>query len=590
MRDSFTFKIGGEAGFGILTTGLLFSKTCTRSGFHIFDYAEYPSLIRGGHNVTETHFSKDSLYAQEKGVDLLAALNKQTVDLHKHELKDGAGVMYDPDQFQVTAEDFAGKNVSLFPVPLKKIVAELKGLKIMENNVALGAAVALFGMPVQNLQDVIADIFGGKKGVEIAEINKKSAQMGYDYVKSQNYHLAASDKSKTDVVGRKDYAVITDNEAVGLGAIAAGCQFYAAYPMSPSSAVLHYLAPKAAKTGMVVRHAEDEIGVINEVIGASFAGVRSMLGTSGGGFALMVEALSFAGISETALVIFLAQRPGPATGLPTWTEQGDLLFAIRAGHGEFMKIVIAPGDALEAFRFTIEAFTMADRYQTPAIVLSDKYLAESHDNIELSKLKDMEVTTDRGKWTENQLDTTADVKPFPRYQVTEDGISPRIKPGTPGWYYQMNSYEHIEDGHTTEEAHERIKQVDKRNRKLLTYLAKDFKMPNYYGSPDADITVVGWGSTKLPVLELFAREGTEIGGKKIGFLHFTHMWPMDGGRVHEELLKHKNLVLVENNSTAQLGQLLRQETGVLIEKRLLKYDGRPIYAEEVREFIKTLEH
>jgi 2-oxoglutarate ferredoxin oxidoreductase subunit alpha len=336
---------------------------------------------------------------------------------------------------------------------------------------------------------------------------------------------------------------------------------------------------------MVVRHAEDEIGVVNEAIGAAYAGVRAMLGTSGGGFALMVEGLSFAGISETGFVVFLAQRPGPATGLPTWTEQGDLLFAIRAGHGEFPKIVIASGDAEEAFQNTVEAFNLADIYQTPVILLSDKYLSESHESVDISRFQ-QEIRIDRGKWSDEKNE--GDIKPFPRYQVTEDGISPHMRPGTPGWFYQMNSYEHVEDGHTTEEANERIKQVDKRNRKAITYLARHFQMPKVYGAENADITIVGWGSTKLPVLELFAREGTTIHGKTVNFIHFTHMWPMDGGRVHDELVKHKQLVLVENNSTAQLGQLLRQETGILIEKRLLKYDGRPIYAEEIGEFIKTI--
>jgi 2-oxoglutarate ferredoxin oxidoreductase subunit alpha len=469
---------------------------------------------------------------------------------------------------------------------MKKIVAENKGLKIMENTVALGAAMALFDLPFESLHSVIRDIFGGKKGQEIVEENRKAAQAGYDYVKQQQYHLTASEKTKTEDTDKRDLALIAGNESVGMGAIAAGCQFYAAYPMSPSSSLLHYVAAKAGKTGMVVRHAEDEIAVINEVIGASFAGVRTMLGTSGGGFALMVEGVSFAGISESALVIFIAQRPGPATGLPTWQEQGDLQFVIRAGHGEFPKIVLAAGDAMDAFALTVEAFNLADMYQTPVFVLSDKYLAESHMSVPADKMKNYEVKRERGKWVQDGTD--AEITTFPRYKDEEDGISARMRPGTKGYYYQLNSYEHSDDGHTTEDAHERVKQVNKRNRKLLTYLARHFQMPKLYGPEQADVTIVAWGTTKLPVMDLFAREGNTIEGKTVNLLHFTHMWPLDGGRVHEELMKHKQLVLIENNSTAQLGQLIRQETGVLIEKRLLKYDGRPIYPDEIKEFIKIV--
>src|SRR3989344_4194202 len=223
MRDSFTFKLGGEAGFGILTSGQVFSKACNRSGFYAFDYVEYPSLIRGGHNVMETHFSREEVWSQEKEVELLAALNRATVDLHKDEIKDGGGVLFDPDQFAVTPEDFAGRNVSLFPVPMKKIVAQNKGLKIMENTVALGAAMALFDMPFESLFSVIRDIFGGKKGEEIVEENRKAAQAGYDHVKAQNFHLRVSEKTKTDATDKRDLALLAGNEATGIGAIAAGC-------------------------------------------------------------------------------------------------------------------------------------------------------------------------------------------------------------------------------------------------------------------------------------------------------------------------------------------------------------------------------
>jgi len=586
MRISFTFKIGGPAGLGIMTTGLIFSKAAARSGFHIFDCIEYPSLIRGGHNVMETHFAREPVYAQKRGVDLLVALNKDTVELHKHELKDGAGIMYGPEQFTLTPDDFAGKHIELIPVPLNKIIESTGVPKIMENNVTVGAAAALFGFKLETIYSIIEDIFSDK-GEEVINENKKAAQGGYEHIKQNNLRIPSFEQHRLEASEsvRRDYAVLTGNEAVGIGAIALGCQFYVAYPMTPSSSLLHYMAFHAQQTGMVVRHAEDEIGVISEAIGASFAGVRSMCGTSGGGFALMNEALSLDGLTETPLVIFLAQRPGPATGMPTWTEQGDLLFAIRAAHGEFPKIVLAPGDVEESMLLTAKALNLADRYQTPVIILSDKYLAESHQSIDSTKLRTY-GKIDRGKLEFNP-EPSDQIQDYQRYKDTEDGISPRIIPGTRGFHFQANSYEHVPDGHTSESAEERIRQVNKRFRKQTTYLQRDFELPKTYGAEDADVAVVTWGSMKLPVLEALEYRDWCVRDQKIKLIHFTHVWPMDGDRVKEMLEKEKQIVLIENNSQSQLGQLIRQETGILIEKRLLKYDGRPIYPEEVMEFLKN---
>ena len=587
MRDSFTFKIGGQAGFGIMTTGIMFSKAATRSGFHIFDYVEYPSLIRGGHNVMETHFAKDRVYSQERGVDLLVALNRETFDLHKHELKDGAGVMYGPEVFELKLEEFEGKNVSLIPVPLKKIIEETGILKIMENNITVGASAALFGFKLEVVYSIIEDTFA-RKGEEVINENKKAAEAGYLHVVNSGLKLPILEGKEyhpSESINR-NYAVFSGNEAVGMGALVAGLQFYVAYPMSPSSSLLHYMAAHAKRAGIVVRHAEDEIGVINEAIGASFAGARSMCGTSGGGFALMNEAVSLIGITETPLVIFIGQRPGPATGLPTWTEQGDLQYAIRSAHGEFPKIVFAAGDMEEAYELTIKALNMADKYQTVVILLSDKYLAESHQSVEIDTLRGYEVTIDRGK-LELHPQRGEQLQEYQRYQDSQDGISPRIIPGTAGFHFQGNSYEHVPAGHTTEDAAMRTMQVNKRFRKQSTYLRDDFQMPKTYGHEEADVAIVAWGTTKLPVLEALSYQDWTVNERRIKLIHFTHVWPMDGDRVKEMLEKEKQLVLIENNSQAQFGQLIRQETGINIEKRLLKYDGRPIYPEEIREFLNS---
>lgn len=596
---SYTFKIGGEAGYGIMTAGLLFSKTCTRSGFNIFDYVEYPSLIRGGHNVMETHFGVAEIFSQERGVDLLVALNHETIERHLSELKDGGAVLFDPKKTDVSDVSFP-KNIAQFPVPLEELAEQMGLLKVMRNNVALGASVALFGLDIEILLGVITDVFADK-GEKIIKDNQMAARAGFDYVGRQNYEQRSLNRKRPSPEFAKDNKklVLTGNEAIGLGAIAAGCKFYAAYPMTPSSSILHYLASKAPETGMIVRHAEDEIGVVNEALGASFAGARSMVGTSGGGFALMNEAVSLAGVSETPLVIVVAQRPGPATGLPTWTEQGDLQFIIRSGHGEFPKIVLAPGDVEEALELTFKAHNLADIYQEPVFIVSDKFLSESHKSINSSNLESRisNLTVDRGKLED--VKGSEKVGPYPRYKTTADGISPRILPGTPGFYYQANSYEHLEDGHTTENAEERARQVDKRARKAATYVDLHFRPPTLYGPKDAELTFVGWGSTKGPMLQaiqqstlnhsLRSDSGQAISNQQFNFLHFNHIWPLDGELVKSELKKHTHLVIIENNSTGQLGQLLRQETGINIKEKLLKYNGRPFYPEEILDYVKNFQ-
>jgi len=366
---------------------------------------------------------------------------------------------------------------------------------------------------------------------------------------------------------------------IGMAAIAAGCKFYCAYPMTPSSTILHYLAAKSEKSQMVVKHAEDEISVINMALGASWAGVRSMTGTSGGGYALMVEAVSLAGITEMPIVIAMGQRPGPATGMPTWTEQGDLLFILHSGHGEFPKIILAPGDMEETYRLTLEAFNLADIYQTPVFILVDKYLQEGHQSVEEFRIKNLELKINRGKLLSDK--DLQNITNYKRYQITDDGISPRALPGMKNVLHQVNSYEHLEDGHTTEEENERTKQVDKRNRKTTTFLAQDAKLPVLYGKKEAALTIIAWGSMKGPILQ--AMQGNE---DKFNLLHFTYLWPMPSEPVTKILKDCRKTLLVENNSTGQLGQLLKMVTGIGIDNRLLKYSGRPFYPEEILEKIK----
>ena len=582
---NFTWKIGGEAGFGIMTTGTVFSKIASRFGYHIFDYVEYPSLIRGGHNAYEVHVSEIEVSYLNPTIDVLVCLNKETYEKHKARLTSSSLVVFDRDEFEVK------EDIKKIIIPFKKILSDLKGQPVMKNTIALGVSIGLLGGNINELIKMISEQFI-KKGEEVINFNKQFVQAGYDEIK-KNY----SDKILKYLIKKpdKEKLAMTGNDAFSLGSVIADCRVYSAYPMTPSSSVLTNLAAWQEEVGMVTRHAEDEIAVINTAIGASYAGVRSAVGTSGGGFALMVESISFAGITEIPIVVFIAQRPGPATGMPTWTEQGDLLFSVFSGHGEFQKVVLTPGDNEEMIELTAKAYNLADIYQLPVIVMSDMLLSESHKTVSKKFVDDFisKYKVDRGKLFGQD---SSFVKTFPvakalrdkseskqkylRYQITDDGISPRLIPGTPGYFYQANSYEHVEDGHTTEEAQSRIDQVDKRARKWATYLSHDFAMPKVYGDLEkSEIVFVSWGSNKGAVLQaqkLLFEKGTFS-----AFIHFNHIYPLDKEKVTALLNQNKRYILVENNSWGQFGKLLTMETGVEIKEKFLKYDGRPIWAEEI---------
>lgn len=583
----FTFKIGGEAGFGIATSGLVFSKIASRLGLNIFDFIEYPSLIRGGHNAYEVRVSDKKICHLKSTINLLVCLNEETFRFHHHRLTPQSFVIYDPDEFNFQ------ENFIKVGVPFSKILKELNGQTVMKNTIALGACLALLGSKLDPLYEIIESQFQ-KKGQEVINFNKKFALAGYQHILNHSHQLINNWLSKNNADQSGNKLVLSGNDAFSLAAVMADCRFYAAYPMTPSSSVLTTLASWQTKTKMVVRHAEDEISVINTALGASFAGVRSAVGTSGGGFALMVETLSLAGITETPLVIFLSQRPGPATGMPTWTEQGDLLFAVNAGHGEFFKIVLAPGDQEEMIDLTLKAFNLADVYQTPVIILSDMFLSESHQTVEKINLEKIlnHHQINRGKLilnlnNLNNNDSTA-YQSFPRYQNQPDGISPRLIPGYPNFFYQANSYEHGEDGHTTEDTKERIIQVNKRNNKIKTYLERDFSLPKIYGDlKGAYLVFVSWGSNKGAILEaqkILAKKGINT-----ALIHFSYVYPL-----HKEKIINlindpkKKYLLIENNSWGQFGKLISQETGVVIQNKLLKYDGRPIHPEEIINFVHNL--
>lgn len=567
-----TIKIGGEAGFGIMSAGTMLTKAFVRHGYHAIAGNEYPSLIRGGHNVITVGLGTTEFYALDKHVNILVALNKETVDLHKKQISSPGCIVYDPKDQTIDPQTLSG--VTLVPVPLSDIVTSLKGAPVMRNTVAIGAVMALLGADFSYLSDVIKDQFE-KKGEEVIRENTEVAKAGYDAVKKDYGSLTNMFLELAEA--NVEHYVMNASEAVGLGALDGGMKFAAIYPMTPINALITLFADHAKELGIVYKQPEDEIAGINMAIGASIAGVRSMVATSGGGFALMEEGVSLTGILETPLVIDLGMRPGPATGMPTWTEQGELGMVLGAGHGEFARIILAPGDVGEAYTLTRLAFDLAEEYQIPVFILTDKHLNETEWCVRKEIFKNP-PNVERKSMVTGSLPSD---ESFKRYSLaTDNGVSPRSFPGMEFGRYIANSYEHDEKGFTTEEADMRTKMATKRQKKLET-IQHIIPPPSVYGPTEGEITFVAWGSTKGPVLE--AMKTLTAKGKTAKLIHFSWVYPMDGKTVRDMLSKEKRLILVEGNGTGQLGVLIRRETGVDISEKLLKFDGRGWYPEEIVE-------
>ncbi|MFH1682965.1 MAG: 2-oxoacid:acceptor oxidoreductase subunit alpha [Candidatus Woesearchaeota archaeon] len=568
MKKELCWMIGGEAGYGIMSAGAMFSKCFSRIGYQIFANSEFPSLIRGGHNSFKVRISKEKIYSQTKFIDLLTCLNKETFDLHQKELNPDAWVIYDKDEFIV-------KHQQAIHVPMYKIAAEYGEKKLLNNTVAIGASLALIDYDFKDFENLLTDFFKGKKP-EIIEKNIRAAKQGYDFVKN-NYTHKIDFKVKKE---NKKRLVLGGNEAVFLGAVNAGCNFLSDYPMTPSTGVLHQFARYADKLNLTVVQTEDEISALNMAIGASFAGVRAMTATSGGGFSLMVEALGLAGMTETPVVILNAQRPGPATGLPTKTEQGDLRFMIHAAQGEFPRIIIAPGDAEESFYETEQAFNLADKYQIPVIILGDKYLQESYhtiDNLNLNfKINRGKLILDEKKLPALKLPTDR----FSRYKLTADGVSPRTIPGMKNGIMNATSDEHNELGVLIDGGEMRNKMMEKRMNKLEA-IKKELPLPKTYGK--GEITLVCWGSNKgtcLEAIKLLKKEKIEA-----KLIHFVYMFPFKE-EIKKLLKKEKKLILIETNQTAQLGSLIKENCLIDIKNKILKFDGEPFNPEEIAEQVK----
>jgi 2-oxoglutarate ferredoxin oxidoreductase subunit alpha len=553
----YTLKIGGEAGQGVQTVAETLERVFARCGYHLFTHQDYESRVRGGHNFFQIRLADHPVRASRGGVDLLVALDVTSLEQHAGELTAMARVVYDSETLKRKEGD-----TRFLDVPFQRLALEAGGSKVMASVVATGAVLGMLGLELEILDPILQGAFAGK-GEEVVDANRRSARAGYEQAGKtcMNCPFTLSPKGPP-------LTLVDGTQAIALGALASDCRFYAGYPMTPATGIMQFLAGKQREYPLVVEQAEDEIAAINMALGASYAGVRAMTGTSGGGFALMVEGLSLAAMTETPIVIVLAQRPGPATGLPTRTEQADLNFALYTAHGEFPRLLFAPGTPKQAAQLTRKAFQMAEAFQLPAIILTDQYLADCQWTYETFNLGS---TPPR----DYRLHAMKDGEPYRRYAITKTGISPLAVPGEGPWLVVADSDEHDEDGHLVEDAATRVRMVDKRLFQKWGALQSEISPPVHYGDPAPELVLVGWGSSYGVLREVVDRLAAKT---RTALLHFSEIWPFPSP-THSgylELLKKANQVIaVEGNATGQFARLLEGETGFRPQRLVPRYDGRP---------------
>ena len=551
----YNILIGGAAGQGIETTAAILQQLFKDSDYSVFSIRDFMSRVRGGHNFALLRFGTERILSHSDQLDGIIAFNEETIDLHIGELKQGGFILCD--------SKFKKEDPRTIAVEMTSIAKEL-GNSRAAGSIAVGIILKLFSLELKDVSNVL------KKHIseQYFEVNYKAAFRGYEIVESRFPYLRGEHQASI---------MLSGSQALSLGAIAAGIKFYSAYPMSPSTTIMEYLASKSEEAGIVVEQAEDEIAAINMAIGASFAGAPAMTGTSGGGFCLMVEALGLSGIAEIPLVVVDVQRPGPATGLPTRTEQSDLKFVISASQGEFPRMVIALRNHTDAFYQTARALQLADKYQMPVIILSDQYLGDSYATVEPYDLSNVQIV--------KPLDTE-DVKEgeYLRYRYTQDGVSPRLIPGKTKNFVTSDSDEHDEYGKITEGSETRINMMDKRMSKLEN-LKKEMIEPDFIGAEEFDTLFVGWGSTH-GAIALAVKLLNEGEGKKYAALVFGDIYPLPQKLLGEKTSKTDEIINIEQNATGQLADLIREQTGIICSSSILKYDGRQISAEEIVERIR----
>jgi len=568
---AYNLLLGGAAGQGIETTASILEKLLKRSGCHLFTTRDFMSRIRGGHNFIQIRFGDQPLYSHADSLDCVVALDAPTAALHTDRLS--------PDGVLLCDESVESSDTRALRLALTATAREL-GNPRYAGSVAAGAILRLFGVAFE--ETAVREVLGTYLRPELADGNTVAFRRGYDMA-TERFQPLSGDAS--------GHMLVTGSQTMALGALASGLRFYAAYPMSPSTPILEYLASKSLEAGVVVvEQAEDEIAAINLAIGASYAGVRAMTATSGGGFSLMVEALGLAGITEIPLVVADIQRPGPATGLPTRTEQADLQFVLSASQGEFPRAVLSVRSHREIWHQTRRAFELADRYQVPVILLGDQYLGDASATMPVPEVSPVRLPAEAmAEALQKAKDNLSEDRPYLRYEITESGVSPRLLPGKSPHLVIVDSDEHDEEGLITESADVRRAMVDKRARKSVG-LAADMEEPDWIGPTregepvPTDLLLLGWGSLWGPLHEAVAI--LTAAGRSVGALVWGDLYPFPAARLTALSASAQKVVNVEQNSTGQLARLVRQETGLACHASILRYDGRQLSGDQIADRIQ----
>jgi 2-oxoglutarate ferredoxin oxidoreductase subunit alpha len=576
MAADFNWAIGGEAGDGINSTGKIFAQALSRSGRHVFTSKDFASRIRGGYTAYKVRTSVDRVQSVVDRLDVLIALTQRTIDENVDELHDGSVVIYDGERTQMEDVEIPEGMVGL-SVPLKRLAEEAGGA-IMANVVALGAACEVGSFPIENLDSALEKRFGDK-GQQLVDNNKKAARAGRDYVREEYDHdFESYDLETTD----EDYVLLNGDEAIGMGAIAAGCRFYAGYPITPATDVMEYLTGRIDNWGGHVVQAEDELSAINLALGAARSGARAMTATSGPGIDLMTETFGLIATSETPLVICDVMRSGPSTGMPTKQEQGDLNMTLYGGHGEIPRFVLAPTTVSECFWKTVEAFNLAGKYQTPVFLLADLSMAVTEQTFSPETFDMDQVEVDRGFVVDDETvsEHQTEKGQFKPHELTDDGISPRAFPGTTGGAHMSTGLEHDELGRRTEDTDMRLEQVDKRSRKVETAQEREEWAPREFGNEDADTLVVSWGSNEGAMVE--AMEYLDEEGIDVRFVSVPYIFPRPD--LSEEIRDADDVIVVECNQTGQFADLLERDALERVQ-RVNKYNGVRFKADELADEI-----
>lgn len=567
MPIDLNILIGGAAGQGVHSISTPLGKTLVRHGAHVLAIQDYQSRIRGGHIFNVLRVADGPLSGPREGVDILVALNQETVALHAAELAPGGVVIYDAEVVQEVPAGVAALGLSI-----EELLPGTKAGEIAVNAGASGAVLGLLEVPAAGLADLLAETFAAK-GEEVAAWNRQAVLRGHELAQKFPHPASLGGMARPS----EPRLLISGHEAMALGALTAGLTFISGYPMTPWSSLLNAISQRGWNLGVVVEQAEDEIAAINMALGASYAGARAMTGTSGGGFCLMTEAVGLTAMTETPLVIVVAQRPGPSTGLPTRTSQGDLQFVLWAGQDDLPRAVLAPGTPAQGFSVAVKAFDLAERWQVPVFILTDQYLADTQHTCVAGDFPETRVPF--------ALECGPGAGPYERYALTDSGVSPRRLPGFGPELVVADSDEHTPDGHLTEDLDVRVKMHDKRLRKLKD-LASELKGLTTAGPADAPLVLLCWGSSLGPVTEAVARlNADEVPARLV---HLSELWPFPKEAAAQALAGAEKLVAVEQNASGQMNRLLRQETGLAAQHFVLRYDGRPFTPEFILRGLKEV--